>query len=229
MSYDTTLRTVPIYRGIGPEIKILMDEVLTDESWICGGYAWYCCNPKFPKHLPNDIDIFVSDNDHFNMVVENLNLLFNSLPKHNNIEIFNSENAITFTNHPILGLPKIQIIKPHNHSSGTLYNILSHFDMNLISVGIDVNMQAFIPNYLDHDAWQNNKLCINYIRNPYLHFLRLNKYINQYKYGCDIVNIIDTTSEYVHQLSNEDRCRYKEEYDVYLSNHNIGTIVGIES
>ena len=146
--------TVRIRRGL-TEIDQLLD--LLEEhpgSWICGGYARYCCSPHKKPLPPGDLDIYCGSME----VFDALKAVFEK----DGLKISNdNEMAITYEQPSIEDEHKpsdkyashvpIQLIRPMEKgavvTTGGLEHVLASFDFTVIRA-------ALRPKPLTHDDYE---------------------------------------------------------------------------
>lgn len=69
---------VPVYRGI-TEIEPLLEVVLErEDTFILGGYARYCCSPRYNPHEAQDGDLVINWND-YRITAENAQIVGDEL------------------------------------------------------------------------------------------------------------------------------------------------------
>ena len=138
--------TIPFKRGL-TEIVDLLELLNGLGSYICGGYARYCCSPNENPGQPEDIDIFTFNEEIYlrtRKAIENFGL-----------DLID-ENEIAIEYQRFGSLPyNIQIIKPFDNgivnTTGDIKIALANFDFTITRAAILSNSKILVDKDLLED------------------------------------------------------------------------------
>jgi len=196
------------YRGI-TEIEELIDLCERNNSFISGGYARYCMSPAHNPIKPNDLDIFSSDMQNHEAIVQAFRENFSTCIRFKEEILHRKERedvsdyqtevndafypdeeetefAISFrpnlNAHPGLGsISKIQFIKPSANRtvSGPLMDILDNFDFTICKVAILSRNVGIFHAGMPEDEISRMLRILGPIKNPIATFARVVKYVKK--------------------------------------------------
>jgi len=172
---------VPVLRGLHGLEHLWDDGHLSNDTYICGGFARYCVSPTMYKHnpYPGDLDIYCKDLLAFTSIKE-------SLINIGKYRVTYDGTRSTCLKRELHEIP-IQLIKPIQatayNTMGTLQQVISYFDFSIIRAGFVDDTKALIDkDLLIHDP--RRKLCIKHIHCPIAQLKRIHKYVQKgYKLG----------------------------------------------